>query len=83
MKLDPQEIFRITSEGLPAWSQANRAIENTDVVVWYNLGVTHIPRLEDWPVMPVERVGFMLLPNGFFDENPALDVPPSEEKSCH
>ena len=24
-------------------------------------GVTHIPRLEDWPVMPVERLGFMLM----------------------
>ena len=71
------------SEGLPNWTQANRAIENTDIVVWYNFGVTHIPRLEDWPVMPVERAGFMLVPNGFFDENPALDVPPLEEKSCH
>ena len=24
-------------------------------------GVTHVPRLEDWPVMPVERIGFSLL----------------------
>lgn len=27
----------------------------------YVFGVTHIPRLEDWPVMPVERIGFMLM----------------------
>jgi primary-amine oxidase len=27
--------------------------------------------------MPVERVGFTLKPSGFFDRNPALDVPPS------
>ena len=27
----------------------------------YVFGVTHIPRLEDWPVMPVERLGFMLM----------------------
>jgi primary-amine oxidase len=26
--------------------------------------------------MPVERCGFSLLPVGFFDRNPALDVPP-------
>jgi primary-amine oxidase len=26
--------------------------------------------------MPVERVGFALKPVGFFDRNPALDVPP-------
>jgi primary-amine oxidase len=36
----------------------------------------HISRPEDWPVMPVERIGFMLKPVGFFDRNPALDIPP-------
>jgi primary-amine oxidase len=35
-------------------------------------------RLEDWPVMPVERAGFALRPAGFFDRNPALDVPPPD-----
>jgi primary-amine oxidase len=40
-------------------------------------GLTHIPRLEDWPVMPVERIGFMLMPHGFFNCSPAVDVPPS------
>jgi hypothetical protein len=37
----------------------------------------HIPRPEDWPVMPAERIGFTLKPAGFFDRNPALDVPPT------
>ena len=27
----------------------------------YVFGVTHVPRLEDWPVMPVEHVGFTLV----------------------
>lgn len=63
-------------DGLPAWTQANRSIENTGVVLWYTVGVHHIPRPEDWPVMPVRYVGFMLQPVGFFDRNPALDVPP-------
>lgn len=71
-------------EGLPKWTQANRAIENTDIVVWYNFGHHHIPRLEDFPVMPVAYTGFMLKPVGFFDGNPALDVPPSTEAhKCH
>jgi primary-amine oxidase len=35
-------------------------------------------RPEDWPVMPVEYCGFLLSPFGFFDRNPALDVPPTE-----
>jgi len=62
--------------GLPAWTASDRAIENTDIVVWHTFGVTHIVRPEDWPVMPVETTGFLLVPFGFFDRNPALDVPP-------
>jgi len=62
--------------GLPEWTKANRSIEETDVVLWYTLGSLHPVRLEDWPVMPVQYAGFMLQPFGFFDRNPALDVPP-------
>ena len=51
------------------------SIADTDVVVWYTFGVTHFVRPEDWPVMPVEYTGFPLTPFGFFDRNPALDVP--------
>ena len=63
-------------EGLPQWTQSDRALENTDVVLWYVFGHHHIPRPEDWPVMPVAYSGFTLKPVGFFDQNPALDVPP-------
>lgn len=62
-------------DGLPKWTSGNRAIENQDVVLWYSMGVTHIPRPEDWPVMPVHKTGFRLIPNGFFNRNPAMDVP--------
>ena len=62
--------------GLPEWTKADRPIENTDIVLWYTLGSHHIPRPEDWPVMPAERVSFALKPFGFFDANPSLDVPP-------
>jgi primary-amine oxidase len=63
--------------GLPRWTAQNRDIENTDVVLWYVFGIHHITRPEDWPVMPVDTVSFWLKPFGFFDRNPALDVPPS------
>jgi primary-amine oxidase len=63
-------------DGLPAWTAADRPVADTDVVLWYTFGVTHLVRPEDWPVMPVERTGFSLVPFGFFDRNPALDVPP-------
>ena len=61
--------------GLPQWISNDEKIENEDVVLWYTLGVTHIPRPEEWAVMPVTHVGFKLLPGGFFSRNPALDVP--------
>ena len=74
---------RADDDGLPKWTEANRPIADTDVVVWYTFGHTHIPRPEDWPVMPVHRIGFMLKPDGFFDSNPAMDLPPSElHASC-
>ncbi|PNY07632.1 copper methylamine oxidase-like protein [Trifolium pratense] len=64
-------------EGLATWVKQNRPLEEADIVLWYVFGVTHIPRLEDWPVMPVEHIGFMLMPHGFFNCSPAVDVPPS------
>jgi primary-amine oxidase len=63
--------------GLPAWTAADRPIENTDVVLWYVFGIHHITRPEDWPVMPTDAVSFWLKPFGFFDRNPTLDVPPA------
>jgi primary-amine oxidase len=71
-------------DGLPRWTAADRSLVDTEVVVWHTFGVTHVPRPEDWPVMPVECTGFHLLPVGFFDRNPALDVPPSASgEHCH
>jgi len=62
--------------GLPAWTARDRPIEDTDVVLWHVFGLHHITRPEDWPVMPSDRTSFWLKPWGFFDRNPALDVPP-------
>ncbi len=73
--------FVVQSErdtGLPAWTAQDRSIEDTDVVLWYVFGIHHITRPEEWPVMPVDTVSFWLKPVGFFDRNPALDVPPTD-----
>nr|DAD30826.1 TPA_asm: hypothetical protein HUJ06_009677 [Nelumbo nucifera] len=72
----PNQNPRI-GEGLATWVKQDRSLEETDIVLWYVFGITHIPRLEDWPVMPVERIGFMLMPHGFFNCSPAVDVPPN------
>jgi primary-amine oxidase len=69
-------------EGLPKWTAADRPVEDTDLVVWYTFGTHHVARLEDWPVMPVQYVGFSLQPVGFFDRNPALDVPRPTNGHC-
>jgi primary-amine oxidase len=66
--------------GLPEWTQADRRIANRDIVVWYTFGHHHVPRPEDWPVMPVASLGFALRPAGFFDRNPALDVAPADHR---
>jgi primary-amine oxidase len=68
-------------DGLSKWTEANRSIADTDVVLWYTFGHTHIPRSEDYPVMPASYIGFMLKPSGFFEMNPANDLPPSESKA--
>jgi primary-amine oxidase len=70
--------------GLPAYVADDEPVENTDVVVWYTMGHHHVVRPEDWPVMPASMIGFQLKPSGFFDGNPALDVPPSANgHACH
>jgi primary-amine oxidase len=67
-------------DGVDQWIRRDQSLENTDVVAWYSFGVHHIPRPEDWPVMPVAYAGFMLKPSGFFDQNPAMDVPPPKPR---
>lgn len=61
--------------GLPAWTQRDRPIADTDIVLWVNLGMHHVPRAEDGPVMPMVWHSFRLRPNDFFDRNPALEGP--------
>ncbi|MEM1506059.1 primary-amine oxidase [Domibacillus sp. 8LH] len=68
-------------DGLTKYLEADRNIENEDIVVWYTMGHHHITRPEDWPVMPTAYTNFQLKPVGFFDHNPALDLPRPESKN--
>jgi primary-amine oxidase len=72
-------------DGLPKWTQANRKVDDTEIALWYVFAHNHVPRPEDWPVMPVGMLGFQFRPDGFFERNPAMDVPPPPAKSacCH
>jgi primary-amine oxidase len=64
--------FRLRDEGLTKWIRGDRNLLDTDVVLWYTLGVTHLPRPEEYPVMPASRAGFRIIPSGFFGQNPAF-----------
>ena len=73
-------------DGLGRWVRQERDLVDTDVVLWHTFGTSHLPRPEDWPIMPCEYVGFSLKPAGFFDRNPSLDVPPpitDHNGHCH
>ncbi|KAK4533563.1 hypothetical protein CCYA_CCYA17G4445 [Cyanidiococcus yangmingshanensis] len=68
-------------DGIAAFVQQNRNLENADLVVWHVFGLHHLPRPEDFPVQPAMSTGFMLQPCGFFDENPAINLPP-QRSAC-
>jgi primary-amine oxidase len=70
------------NHGIAEWVAQDRSIEDEDIVVWHAFGMTHFPRPEDWPIMPVDKMGFTLKPYGFFDQNPALDLPKPDSAHC-
>lgn len=65
--------FAMDGQGLPVWIAGDRALLDTDIVVWHTVGMTHLPRPEEFPVMPVQWAGFRLIPSGFFSKNPVLE----------
>jgi primary-amine oxidase len=81
---DRQELYAaglypnqtLGGDGLPAYAARHRPVENTDIVLWYTMGFHHLPRPEDWPVLPTMWHGVSLVPYGFFDHNPSLGLRP-------
>jgi len=82
-KYKPEELYAggnypnqtQSGQGLPQYISDDESLTNEDIVVWYTMVMTHVPRPEDWPVMPVHRVGFKLVPRGFFSRNPVINLP--------
>lgn len=66
---------------LGAWAERRDKTEDTDIVVWHSMSLTHNPRPEDYPVMPCDTMTVSLKPSGFFEQNPALDVPQSKQST--
>lgn len=76
--------------GIADFVKQDRSLVNTDVVLWHVFGLHHLPRTEDFPVQSCISTGFKLMPSGFFDQNPGIDLPPEVNKasrlvdgSCH
>ena len=67
------------SSGVEVWSARNDNVRGQDVVFWHTFALTHNPRPEDFPIMPVEKISVALKPSGFHEKNPALDVPASTQ----
>lgn len=67
-------------DGLPKYIEQNRPIFDKPIVVWAVFGATHLPRPEDFPVMPAAKVMVELKPFGFFSQNPAMGLPPEKNK---
>ncbi|KXC05684.1 primary-amine oxidase [Microbacterium hominis] len=68
--------------GIPAFIAGDEPLVGEDLVLWHTFGLTHFPRNEDWPVMPMDYAKFTLKPYNFFERNPALHVPAPTSAHC-
>lgn len=67
-------------KGVRSWAARGDKVVDEDIVVWLQFGINHVPRIEDFPIMPCEVLRVSLKPANFFVRNPAIDVPPSEQR---
>ncbi|MGX1589548.1 primary-amine oxidase [Glutamicibacter sp. NPDC055491] len=69
-------------DGIGSWIEDDKNIDGEQISLWHTFALTHFPRTEDWPMMPVDTVGFTIRPEGFFDRSPVLDVPAPVQHGC-
>jgi len=67
------------ADSVGSWVKEEANIENEDILLFITIGTTHIPRPEDWPVMPVEHLNLTFKPQSFFAANPSMDVPGTQD----
>ena len=58
----------------------NSSIYDKDIVVWYSMGDTHVPRPEDFPLMSSKKISVVFHPDGFFERNPIFGPPEAGSK---
>lgn len=69
----------VEKDGVFDYASRNDDVQKRDLVLWHTFGMTHNPRVEDFPVMPVEISTISFKPADFFERNPAIDVPQSTQ----
>ncbi|KAJ5092276.1 hypothetical protein NUU61_007146 [Penicillium alfredii] len=74
------EGIRSTIQRRKSDPESTSSVRNEDIVIWHTFGSTHNPRIEDWPVMPSEKMVVGLKPVNFFTGNPGLDVAVSTQE---
>jgi primary-amine oxidase len=80
----PNQAPEGTTDSLPHYA-GSESVYQQDVVLWYNLGYTHITKPEDYPIMPRGHMAVDFRPKGFFNRSPVLDLltvemaPPEDE----
>ncbi|XP_006453965.1 hypothetical protein AGABI2DRAFT_196562 [Agaricus bisporus var. bisporus H97] len=67
------------TDSIGNWVKGENPTDGEDILVYFTVGTTHIPRPEDWPVMPVDAFRVTLKPVSFFKVNPSLDVPGTQD----
>ncbi|KAI0738234.1 peroxisomal copper amine oxidase [Daedaleopsis nitida] len=71
------------ADSIAHWVKGGESLVEEDILLYLTIGITHIPRPEDWPVMPVEHLRLLFRPTNFFEANPSMDVPGANDKqSC-
>lgn len=77
----PVQTRELQEDSVEKWvGDGKLDIANKDILTFFTIGTTHIPRPEDFPIMPAETVSVKFKPVGFFARNPALDVPATNDK---
>ncbi|PSN70367.1 copper amine oxidase [Corynespora cassiicola Philippines] len=66
--------------GIKSWTAERDHVIDEDIVIWHTFGFNHIPRVEDFPIMPAEIAQMHLKPYNFCTFNPTNDVPPSNQE---
>ena len=67
---------QVITNGVNTYQYNNDRIKDSDVVVWVTQSTSYLPRIEDHPSGRMQHVSVRIEPDGFFDSNPTIDLPP-------